>query len=430
MTVVSPPEQEHLLSTLQQRFSTFATDKYRSKAWERFLQMGLPTRKQEVFQYVPLRRLFENEFQTPESLNIAPALFESHVLPECRHSHIVLVNGRYDPALSDFSDLDSSAIVSTFQDAQQSFGAFLSNFWTHSIKDETDAFATLNNALHEEGVFIYLPPKCQVTVPLQIIHVVSGKQGISFPRIQVVASKESSLSLICTTIETASGAYMVSGVVDFTLEDNAHINFVQSFPELAADSWHFNALRAKLKKHAHLHAVSFSNGARTVRNDYRVTLTGEGADASLSDLWMLSDKREAHANVLIEHQAPNCRSQQLFKGVLAGISRSSFEGKILVQRPAQKTEAYQLNNHLLLSDQANADSKPNLEIFADDVKASHGATMGQLDSEQLFYLKARGLSDSESKNLLINGFAREIIDLIKVNSLGERLLTQVRAFLS
>lgn len=434
MIAQSPSEHQNLLTQLQARYDSIAggdsLEKKHAKAWERFLQLGLPSRKQEVFQYVPLRRLFEGTYGTPKAFTVTPELIAKHVLPECLHSHLVFVNGNFQRGLSDISGLDPHVIVSDLQAAAMSFGVFMNNHWAQSLKEETDAFAALNTAIQIDGVFLYIPPKCIVAMPMQILHVVAGQQSLTLPRIQVVAGKESALTLAYTTVDSESVAYAVSGVIDFSLEENAHVKFIQSAPHLAADSWHFNALRARLKKHAHFHSVSVTQGARTVRNDYRVTLTGEGADASLNDLWMLNEKRESHANVLIEHQAPNCRSQQLFKGVLADISRSSFEGKILVQRAAQKTEAYQLNNNLLLSDHANADSKPNLEIFADDVKATHGATVGQLDAEQLFYLKARGLSDGESKNLLINGFAREIVDLIRLNSLQEQLLTQVRGFLA
>jgi Fe-S cluster assembly protein SufD len=152
----------------------------------------------------------------------------------------------------------------------------------------------------------------------------------------------------------------------------------------------------------------------TTRHDYRVAMSGENSEALLHGLLTLKDRREAHNNILIDHQAPHCRSNQLFKGVLSDVSRSSFEGKILVRQEAQKTEAFQLNNNLLLSERANADSKPNLEIFADDVKASHGATIGQLNAEHLFYLKTRGLRDIEAKKLLVNGFCREILDLIPI----------------
>ena len=141
---------------------------------------------------------------------------------------------------------------------------------------------------------------------------------------------------------------------------------------------------------------------------------------------MLKDKREAHVNVRVEHLAPHCRSNQLFKGVLTDFSRSSFEGKIYVDQIAQKTEAFQLNSNLLLSDRAHADSKPNLEIFADDVKASHGATVGQLNAEELFYMKTRGITQEEASNLLVFGFAQEILDLCTLTSLHHQLTRQAQ----
>lgn len=145
---------------------------------------------------------------------------------------------------------------------------------------------------------------------------------------------------------------------------------------------------------------------------------------------MLSDKRESHTHIFMEHQAPNCRSYQLFKSVLNDFSRSSFEGKIMVRQAAQKTEAFQLNNNLILNDHAHADSKPNLEIFADDVKASHGATIGQLDGDQLFYMKTRGFSDATAKNLLIYGFCEQVIEMIPLASLREEISAKVRSYLS
>ena len=194
-------------------------------------------------------------------------------------------------------------------------------------------------------------------------------------------------------------------------------------------AWHLDAFRATLKRDSYLKTVSVTEGGMTVRNDYRITLAGENAEALLNGIWMLSDKREAHANIFIDHQAPICRSFQLFKDVLTDFSRSSFEGKIMVRQAAQKTEAFQLNNNLLLNDHAHADSKPNLEIFADDVKASHGATFGQLDPDQLFYLKTRGFSDETAKNLLIYGFCEQVIELIPILSLRQEFSHLVRNYL-
>jgi Fe-S cluster assembly protein SufD len=165
-----------------------------------------------------------------------------------------------------------------------------------------------------------------------------------------------------------------------------------------------------------------------VRNDYRVVIGGENAEASLNGVWMLGDRNESHMHVIVDHQAPHCRSMQLFKGVLNGNSHSSFEGKILVRQAAQKTEAFQLNNNLLLSDRAHADSKPNLEIFADDVKASHGATVGQLDKEQIFYMKTRGFHEADAKNLLVYGFCEEVIDMIPIPSVHQAMKKYAKSY--
>lgn len=430
--LTSPQQSQEMLNQLRERYEVTATQdtagKRRAKAWERFLQLGLPSRQQEVFRYVPLRRFFEGRYTTPLIEAVSMDRIAPHVLPECLHSHVVFVNGHFQRSLSDLTQVDPKIIVHDLCEADQHFGVFMSNHWTQGLKEERDPFAVLNAALQGRGLFLYVPPDCEASMPIQIIHILSTDQALTLPRAQVIVSKDASVSLIHTTVDDHSDAYANSSVIDFIVEDNGSVNYIQHASNLTATSWHFNALRAKLKKDSRLHMVSFNEGARTFRNDYRVTLMGENADAALNDLWMLDEKYEAHANVLIEHQAPHCRSQQLFKGVLTDFSRSSFEGKILVQRPAQKTEAYQLNNNLLLSDGANADSKPNLEIFADDVKASHGATVGQLDAEQLFYLQARGLADAEAKTLLVNGFAREIVDLIGLNSLHDQLLTRVRTF--
>ena len=425
-------EQDSFLAHLRQLFDqTSMTDslaQIRAKAWKRFLQIGLPTRNTEVYRSIRLRYLLANPYVRPQPTHLTKVDIESHLLPECTHSVLVFVNGVLTPELSDTSGLKPQVVVTSLSDATQSYGAFLNNQWALTLKTETDPFALINAALHLDGVLIYLPPQCSMGPPLQILHLIHGNQLWALPRIQVFMGKESRATLAVSTIGLQGTRNVTSQVCDVALEDNAQLHYLHTIQGLADDAWHFDALRARLKRNSVLKAVGFTDGARTVRMDSRVTLTGEGGDASLSGLWMISEKREAHANVLIEHQAPHCRSHQLFKGVLTDVSRSSFEGKILVQREAQKTEAYQLNHNLLLSDNANADSKPNLEIFADDVKASHGATVGQLDSETLFYLKARGLADEQARNLLIASFAKEVVDQIPVPSLHQQVTKQVEMF--
>lgn len=333
------------------------------------------------------------------------------------------MNGHFQPALSNTSALSARLIIQPLHEAIRTYGTFLNNQWARSIKEEIDPFAVLNAALHQQGVFVYAPPKYQAECPIQILHVADAGDLPMFmnPRAQFFLGAQSSLNVVSSHLNLSGNSYFVNQAADFSFEDGAAAHYTQSTDVLPDSIWHFDAARAFLKRDGLFKTVSVTEGSATVRNDYRVVLGNDNSEALLNGLWMLSQKNEAHTHVLMDHQAPNCRSLQLFKGVLNDLSNSSFEGKILVRQAAQKTQAFQLNNNLLLSDRAHADSKPNLEIFADDVKASHGATVGQLDQEQLFYLATRGFSKHEAKNILVYGFCQEVIEMIPIPSLKKAI---------
>lgn len=407
-------------------------EKIRQKAWQHYLSLGLPSRQNEPYRYIKLRQLFSQPFHSV-CAGVAPSIdTTSWIYPECRHSYLVFVNGTYAPELSCLDALPKNVVVSSLQEATQTYGAFLNNHWGRSLKEEKDPFVALNGALHQKGTFLYLPPKSTVEVPLQILHVVNSNDNFQMvmPRFHLFAGSQSSIKVIATQKNIAPKGYFVNQVTELILDEGAHVHYTQALCDEHPQSWHLDALRAVLKRDCRLETVCVTKGSSTVRTDYRISLTGENAEAHLNGVWMLNDRREAHANVLMDHQAPNCRSNQLFKGVLTDLSRSSFEGKILVKQAAQKTEAFQRNNNLLLDDRAHANSKPNLEIFADDVKASHGATVGQLDQDQLFYMKTRGISDEASKNMLIYGFCEQVIEKIGIPSLREEMTRHARHYLS
>jgi Fe-S cluster assembly protein SufD len=399
------------------------------KAWDHFQSLGLPNRKSEVFRYVPLRKLFEKKYFVENAAQVDSRAIEKAILPECLESCIVMVNGRYCEELSNRKALPASVIISSLEDAMGVYGAFLNNHFTKTIKDEQDPFVSLNTAIQKDGVFIYVPPKIVLQVPVQILHVINSEEPpILNPRIQVFVSSHSSIEIVSSQEVISRPHYFVNFVADFAIEENAHTRYNQVLVNTPRGSWHFDATRALVKKNSTFHAFAVTDGNTTVRTDYKVSLIGENAESSLNGLWMLQDKNEFHTHVLMDHQAPMCRSRQLFKGVLDDFSKSSFEGKILVRQAAQKTDAFQLNSNLSLNDFTNAYSKPNLEIFADDVKASHGATFGQIDKEQLFCLKSRGIDDLEAKNLLVFGFCKEMIDLITVPSLQNLLNTYAKKY--
>lgn len=421
--------EEHYLQ--QKIEASDLLQKAKSKAWDRFLKLELPTQKAEAFRYIHLRKLFEQSYEPSSQqlfncTNIAP-----YIYPECSDSVLVFINGHFQPQLSQINGISKKVTISSLNDASRTYGTFLNNLWTKSNQEEQDAFAALNAALHSNGAFIYIPPKVVVETPIQILNIIdTDKQAMLIsPRCHVFVGSQSQASFISSQGCCSGSSSFINQSIEFTVEEDAHVLYYQMANEMPKDFWFFDASRAYLKRNSTFKTICINEGASTIRHDYRVTLAGENCEASLNGIWMLSDKREAHTHILMDHQAPHCRSMQLYKGVLNDFTRSSFEGKILVKQAAQKTDAFQLNNNLLLSDHAHADSKPNLEIFADDVKASHGATVGQLNEEQLFYLKARGFAENEAKSILIYSFCKEVIDMCPIPSLYKSISKRAKLYL-
>lgn len=398
--------------------------KMKSKAWDYFLQMGLPQSRDDAFRYMRLRQLFTQTYAVSHPTTISRESIKSHILPESQHSVLVFVNGHYQPALSDTTALPKKLSISTLSDAMTTYRTFISNQWTKIVKEEKDPFAVLNAAIHRDGVFLYLPPKTFVEAPIQLLHITdaTSESILTSPRLNLFVGSHSQMDIVTSYVTLNGKRYCTNQTSDVAIEEGAIVRYIQMGDETKdSDHWHFEALRATLKRDSGLTTVCATKGSAGARYNYKIALAGENAEVALNGVWMLNGNREAHTHITIDHQAPNCRSMQLFKTVLDDNSRSSFEGKILVQQEAQKTDAFQLNNNLLLSDRAQANSKPNLEIFADDVKASHGATIGQLDSEQLFYMKTRGFSEIDAKNMLVYSYCKEVIDRVPIESLQKHL---------
>ena len=323
--------------------------RWHNEAWKRFQAVGLPTRKNELFKFVRLRSLYEKSVQL--------STFEAPKVPH-------------------------GVVAIPLSKAWETYGAFLEKRYAQFLEQEKDPFALINAALDHEGLFIYIPPNVKIEHPLKI----------NSPRVIAYIAKHAEVEIELSTT-----------YCDFAIEQGAKVTIQRTID-------HLQSVRATLKRDAFFKSVAFSSNELLARDDYHIQLAAEGAHASLFGLHRISGKQQAHTNVLMEHIAPNTTSIQKFKSVIDHFSRSTFEGKIYVHSEAQKTQAYQINNSLILNPRAEAKCKPNLEIFADDVKASHGATIGQLDNESLFYLQARGISQKEAKALLIEAFCREVID--------------------
>lgn len=388
----------------------------REKAFDHFLELGLPEKSQEAFQYVPLRLLYENDYRAASKKVENPSFT---VLAECRKSYLVFIGGRFAPELSDISALPSQVVVLPFFEAMRSYGAFLQNRWSQALKEESDPFAILNLACHPQGAFIYVPPKMQIETPLQCVNI-SEEGALSMPRLQMFLSSGSKLSCIVST----EGKGWTSGALDAALEDSASLHLTSWTTKF--EGWLTSALRATLKRSSSLHHVGALAGGFCKRESFKISLKGENAEASLQGGWILSEKNHAHAHVVMEHAAPYCRSMQKFKGVVSKEAQSSFQGKILVRKEAQKTEAYQLSNNLIVGEYAAAYAKPGLEIFADDVKASHGATVAQISDKELFYLTSRGISKAAAQKLLVGGFCREVFEKIPYSLIRQEMEEHAR----
>ncbi len=422
MTVAMEKQQSFLEQLVVEEDSLA---RWRHQARERLEEIGLPTRKTEAYRYIRLRKLWAKEWQKASVGAVDRSQFAKAMRPECQDSCVVLVNGRYAPELSQLDAVPELTLL-PLEEAVKKFRGFLHGRLKASIREESDPFALANHALHEQGAFLYLPPGKVVESPVQILHVVTGEDAERlFPRLQIFIGANSQLSILRTTCQVSQGDSLICGLLDVALEENANLKIVEVEGERSG--FVLDAMRATLKRDARLNSVAVTCGATLQRRDYKSTLEGEGAEVDLSGLWLLQGDKDAHSHVVVDHQAPNCRSFQLFKGVNDDFTRSSFEGKILVRQAAQKTDAYQMNRNLILSENAHADSKPNLEIFADDVKASHGCTVGRLDPEQLHYLRTRGCPKQVAERLMIKGFAREVLEKIEITSLREESEADVLA---
>ncbi len=374
-------------------------DKPRRKAWEKFVSMGFPTKKVEAFRYVSLKKLFEADpFQEKK------------------------VEFLYDKV--------KNLVILPLHQAKSSYSPLLNKRDEIFLCEEKDPFFFLNHALYNQGLFIYVPPDVSFSKPLYLTSLLDclSPLNMGHPKVEIFVGKGAQLKVITKLKTNGTHPFWLNSNFNVTVEENgsySHLDMVDCFPH----SWEFCSIQAELKRNSSLSYFCLNRGALVSRRHLRVSLEGENCQAYLSGAFLLSQALEGHTHVHVNHKAPHTRSHQFFRNVLSGNARSSFEGKIFVEKEAQKTEAYQLNNNLILSKRAAAFSKPNLEIFADDVKASHGATISKPNSNELFYLRSRGLSQKEGYRHIVKGFCLEPTENISFPFLRSRINGEIDAYL-
>ncbi len=387
-------------------------------AIQRFEVLKFPYRKHEMYTFVNTKDITAAPYVFSYGASVAEDFIKKHVYPGCEKSVLVLVDGVYRENLSDISGT-SVRLMPIVEALSQ---ADIKSYLESTVANENDVFACINSAFLNHGLMIDVPEKTQSESPLQILHVSTGSPAgkvTTLPRVLVRLGVMAELKLI-VKYAGVQGNYFVNSVLDVLVGEDAGVAFTQ-IQQDNGDAWHCSKNRIVLDRNSRFHASNASYGNKLTRHHYEVHLKETGAELWLNGVSVLTDEEQVHNFVRIHHAAPHCVSNQQFKNIVDDHSRSSIDGTVIVNEGAQLTVSDQLINNLMLSDNAHADNKPNLMIFADDVKCTHGATIGQINEDQLFYLKTRGLSTKIAKELLTKSFADSLIQTIAFPAVVEDL---------
>jgi Fe-S cluster assembly protein SufD len=398
-------------------------DRLRETALDRFEQVGLPTVHEEEWKYTNLAALARMDLDpviTSSPLTLAPEVLESCFYPESI-SQIVLVNGIFQKQLSATGNDQIVVLELSEAASDQRYREIVREYLGRGV-DTQNGLTALNTAFLSSGAFVLIPRNVTLEAPLHFLCLAdsNGPEMTAVPRLLVVAEENSSGTIIESYVATEESKYFTNSVVELFLKDGAQLEHYRVQRESGSAS-HVGTTAASLGRGSKYNTTSIALGAQLSRHDISVVMDHEGAECRVDGLYIVSTDQHADTHSVIDHRQPQCSSHQLYKGILDGNGRAVFNGKIFVRHGAQKTDAMQTNKNLLLSSEARVDTKPQLEIFADDVKCAHGAAVGQIDEDELFYLETRGIHPDLARNLLTYGFAEEVIEKIKVGSIRTQL---------
>ena len=389
----------------------------RKAGMARFAELGFPTMRDEDWRFTnvaPIATLpFKPVFQ-PERQGLTREIVAQFTFGSLPASRLVFVNGHYVAEVSAAGKHPQGVIVSSLAAALSNDSGLIQKHLARYAQTENNAFAALNTAFFQDGAFIYVPASKTLEAPIHLLFISTSKEpgATSHPRNLVVAEKGGQAVVLESYVSTIDAPYFTNAVTELVLGEGAVVEHCK-FQDEGLSAFHVAAIHAQLGRGCNLISHSIATGARLSRNNIRTVLAGEGIECVLNGLYLAKGDQLADHHMVVEHAQPHCNSHEYYNGILDGRSKGVFHGRILVRQAAQKTDAKQTNKNLLLSEDATADTKPQLEIYADDVKCTHGATIGQLNEESIFYLRARGIGAETARRMLIHAFAGEITDRIR-----------------
>lgn len=402
----------------------------RDVAAKRFADVGFPTTRNEDWRFTNIAPIAETTF-APATGSFGQAASLVAVVHVPGAVRLAIVNGQFAAGLSDLSALPKGIRIAGLRDGARDGTDGLEQHLATVFNIDAHPLAALNTAHLDDGVAIFVTAGAVVETPIHIV-VVTGGDGqpvVAHPRVLVVAGANSQIRIAHTYIGAKDDVYFNNAVVEVVVHEGAIVDYYTDQRE-SERAYHVANIQAHVAAKGVFSSHAFSTGARIQRHDVGIALKGEGADCTMNGVYLADGDRLMDTHTSLDHAMPHCTSHELYKGILAGKARAVFNGRIIVRLDAQKTDAKQTNRALLLSDDATINSNPQLEIFADDVKCTHGAAVGQLDEEAMFYLQARGLTRTEARDMLLRAFAGEVLDGLKIPALREQIETNFFTALS
>jgi Fe-S cluster assembly protein SufD len=394
----------------------------RKEAIAKFSTLNFPTTHDEDWRFTNITPLLKHNFLPSGKINLKQKQIKNFLFKKISGNLIVFVNGHFASELSKLKNLPEGISVGSLSDEIKNGSAIVNEHFGKYANFKTQIFTALSTAFTQDGAFIYVNDNKIIEDPINILFIaVPGKEKIlSQPRNLFIAGKNSQVTIIERYVSSGAGIYFTNVVSEIASGENSSIHHIK-IQEESSNAFHVSRTEVGQGKNSNFVSYSISLGGEISRYDLNSKFNDEGAECSLNGLYLLTGNQLYDTHSLIDHAKPYCTSHEHYKGILDDNSRGVFNGKVIVRRDAQKTNAFQENNNIILSDGALINTKPQLEIFADDVKCSHGATVGQLDQDSLFYLKTRGIGEEKAREILIHAFASDVIKSIKTEPVKDYL---------
>ena len=405
----------------------------RERGFARFCEVGFPTTRNEDWRFTNVNAIAQSPFRLARDARRSEATY-SDTLDACRipgaACQLVFLNGRFAPELSDLGDLPQGVRAGSLAQAIVQDGASLEPHLGRYLNIERDAFCALNTAFVEDGAYVYLPRGMVLEAPIcfLFISLLGDDPEMTNPRNLIVAENATEARIVEDYVSLGSGVSFSNVVTELVAGEDAVISHYMIERE-DRQAFNVSTLRTQQARSSNVSSHSVLLGGGLVRNNVHPVLAGEGSECLINGLFIGNGHQHMDNYMLVEHASPHCGSRQFYNGILDGHSHGVFHGRIIVHKDAQKTDAKQTNRNLLLSDDAQIDTKPQLEIYADDVKCTHGATIGQVEENALFYMRSRGIEETEARSLLLLAFANECLDRMKSAPVRDYLRDLVQGWL-